>query len=78
MNAKEIGMRIKELRKAHGLTQAQLADQAGTTQNHLGKIEVGMKMPSLELFVELAGCLETTLDYLVLGKINNDILNCNT
>ena len=78
MNAKEIGKRIKELRKAHGLTQAQLAAQAGTTLNHLGKIEVGMKVPSLELFVELAGCLETTLDYLVLGKINNDILNCNT
>ena len=68
INGKEIGKRIRTERKRNGLTQAKLAERLGISLNTIGRIEVGIRMPSIELFVELAELFEVSLDYLILGK----------
>ena len=59
MNAeKELGKKIKKLRKAMGYTQEQLAEQAGTSTNYLGSIETGKKYPSPQMIDKLAKALD--------------------
>ncbi|TVS01042.1 MAG: XRE family transcriptional regulator [Rhodospirillales bacterium] len=47
----DAGTLVRELRTHHGLTQARLADMAGTTQSHLSEIEhgTGKQGPTVEL-----------------------------
>ena len=40
-NMKEVGTRIKQLRKEKGLTQEQLAENLDITAGTIGKIEIG-------------------------------------
>ena len=67
VDSKAIGTRIKALRKAQGLTQAQLAEVLNIADNTLAKIETGARTPSLDLLVELVAYFNVKLDYLVLG-----------
>ncbi|MCC5859668.1 MAG: helix-turn-helix transcriptional regulator [Ectothiorhodospiraceae bacterium] len=46
--------RIRELRKAQGMTQAALADAMGVSRNTINSIEVGRYVPSLPLALRLA------------------------
>jgi transcriptional regulator with XRE-family HTH domain len=39
--AQRIGQRIASLRKLEGISQQELADRAGLTRQHIGKIEKG-------------------------------------
>jgi transcriptional regulator with XRE-family HTH domain len=68
IDAKEIGQRIKGLRKERGITQEQLAAMLGVTVNYLSRIEPGIRRASLDLLVDIALLFDTTLDYLVLGR----------
>lgn len=68
INAKEIGQRIKKLRIEHKMTQQQLADKLGVSKNHISKIEPGMKVPSLDLFIVISDVFGVSLDYLIVGK----------
>jgi transcriptional regulator with XRE-family HTH domain len=55
-----MGKRIKKLREARGLTQAELADKVGVTQVYISSLESGArKNPSLELLRKLAKALKT-------------------
>lgn len=56
--------RIKALRKEHGLTQEQLAEQLGVAANTIARIETGNRGISIDLAIELVVCFETTLDYI--------------
>ena len=60
---KESGKRIKELRKAKGLTQEKLSEKIGISCQ-------GLKINGarIDTFVYLAEVLDTTIDYLVLGR----------
>jgi transcriptional regulator with XRE-family HTH domain len=44
---------VREARKRASLTQAQLADRAGTTKSALARIESGRVAPTFERIVEL-------------------------
>jgi transcriptional regulator with XRE-family HTH domain len=44
---------VKEARKRAGITQAELAERAGTTQSAIARIESGRTAPSLERLSEL-------------------------
>lgn len=68
VDSKEIGRRIKEIRKDNGMTQQQFADRIGISLNALSKIEPGMRTPSIDLFVVISESFGVSLDYLVLGK----------
>lgn len=53
----EIGSRMRGLRRALGITQAQLAESAGIDASFYGQIERGMNVPSLRTFLAVARAL---------------------
>lgn len=61
------GKRIQQLRKTKGLTQEQFAVKLNISDRHLGKIERGEGTASIDLLVEVAISLNTTLDFLILA-----------
>lgn len=67
-NMAETGQRIKELRLSLGSTQKELADQIGVAQNTIAQYEKGKAETSIEAIISLANILQTTTDYLLLGK----------
>ncbi len=65
---KNIGQRIKELRKKSDITQERLADYLGVTDKAVSKWECGLTMPDLSLIVPLARILHVSTDELLSGK----------
>ena len=62
--AKLIGKRIKELRRASGLSQERLAERIGMDAKYLGFIEQGRGNPTLQVFIKLAETLKIDVDLL--------------
>ena len=63
-----IGKRIARLRKLRHLTQAQLADQIGSTSKHVSEIERGVTGISIDIQIQLSEKLHCSLDYLIKGE----------
>ena len=57
-----IGQRIRKIRKAHGLSQEDLAEKVGISTTHMSHIETGNTKLSLPVFVALADALEVRAD----------------
>ena len=56
-----LGNRVRELRKALGLSQEKLAERIGVDRSYIAHIESGRtKMPSADVITALARALETT------------------
>lgn len=55
------GFRLKEIRTAAGLTQAELAERAGVSRETINTVENGVFIPSTRLAVTLARALGTTV-----------------
>jgi transcriptional regulator with XRE-family HTH domain len=53
----EPGQLIREARERHGLTQAELARRAGTTQTAISRLEAGGRSPSVETLGRLVACM---------------------
>jgi len=53
----QVGKRIARLRKAAGLTQAELAELTGVQPVTIGRIEVGMRAASLDLVFQISEAL---------------------
>ena len=68
LNDREIGQRIRALRKEHRLTQQEFADMLHITKDHYAHIESGGRPAPLYLLADLTDYFDVTLDYLVLGK----------
>jgi len=51
------GGTVRQLRKAAGLSQIELAEKADLTHNYVGEIERGEKLASIETVVRLASGL---------------------
>ena len=64
----EIGKRIGALRKAHNITQENLAEKLGVTSKHISEVERGLSSLSLERCIDLCLLFDCTLDTLVLGS----------
>lgn len=60
-----IGQRIRKFRKAHGLSQEELAEKIGISVTHMSHIETGNTKLSLPVFVKLADTLEVRTDDLL-------------
>ncbi len=54
--------RIKELRRAHKMSQAELADAVGTTRQTITSIEVGKYTASLPLAYKIARHFGLTIE----------------
>lgn len=67
-NLEESGKRIKKLRNTKGFKQEEIAELVGIAQSTYARIESGKKGASIDTLVALAEVLETTLDFIVIGK----------
>jgi transcriptional regulator with XRE-family HTH domain len=52
-----VGKNIRRLRKARGLTQEQLAEEAGMAMRYLSGVERGEENPTLRFLVMIADAL---------------------
>ncbi len=60
-----IAENIKILRKAHSLTQEQMAEALGVTVGAVYKWEAGLSMPEIKLIMEIADFFEISVDTLL-------------
>ena len=58
-------MRLKELRKAKGLTQTQVADELDMPQNTLSQYESGKRKPSRLAISALSKYYGVSINYLI-------------
>jgi transcriptional regulator with XRE-family HTH domain len=62
---KQLGTRIAELRRTHGLTQLQLAEALGLTQQMVASYEVGRRRVPVSLLPDLAQALAVSVEVLI-------------
>lgn len=65
MDAQKVGRRIQEVRKARGLTQAELAQRVELSTKYISNVECGFKMPKLNTFVAIANALQCDANVLL-------------
>lgn len=66
----KMGNRIRQVRKAKGWSQDELAKKCGISMSFLGHIERGTKIMSLETFVHICNVLGASADGLLWGFIH--------
>ena len=66
------GARMATLRRAAGISQAQLAERLGVSPSAIGMYEQGRREPSLDTLVAIADVLGVSLDLLIRGKPDNE------
>ena len=59
-----IGLNIKNARMKSGLTQAQLAEQAGISRSYLAGVEQGNYNPSVKTLVSISRAVQADLNFL--------------
>lgn len=65
MDYYKIGQKIRKIRKAHGLSQEELAEKVGISTTHMSHIETGNTKLSLPVFIDVANALEVRTDDLL-------------
>ncbi len=63
----KIGEQIATLRKAKGITQAELGNRVNVSFQAVSKWERGEALPDVGILVELANVLETSVDNILTG-----------
>ena len=58
-------MRLKELRKAHGISQLKLAMDLGLSQNSISRYETGAHEADYNTLILLANYFDVSIDYLL-------------
>jgi len=64
------GARLKEIRKAKNMSQAELAEAVGTSQSRIADYEAGKTFPTVPVIIRIAKFLNVSADYL-LGLTDN-------
>ena len=63
----KIGRRIRQVRKAKGWSQNDLAERCGISMSFLGHIERGSRIMSMETFANICNALDAGADELLFG-----------
>ena len=58
-------MRLKELRKARGLTPKKTADELSIYQQLYQRYEVGEREPRIDMLIKLDDYFDVSVDYLI-------------
>ncbi len=58
----DVGTRLREVRKAHGLSQSELARRSGVTRQTINSTEMGKNVPTIETLQKLADGLKAELE----------------
>ena len=67
-------MRLKEIRKAKGISQLKLATDLNTNQNTISRYETGEREPGITELIRIADYFNISLDYL-LERTDNPHIN---
>ena len=67
MDMKAVGSQISDLRRAKGMTQAELGERLGVTFQAVSKWERAETLPDTAILPDLAAVLETTVDNILCG-----------
>lgn len=67
---KTIGIKIKELRTAEGISQVMFASTIGVARATLAGYEIGKSEPDIMTLIKIADFFRVSLDYLT-GRMNN-------
>ena len=65
MNVCDFGSVLKQLRKSHGLTQAELGGRVGLSKAVVSKYENGMGFPTFDVLIRIADYFGVTTDYML-------------
>ncbi|MCH5303473.1 MAG: helix-turn-helix transcriptional regulator [Ruminococcus sp.] len=69
---KALGKRIKNKRKEKHLTQEQLSEICDLSAAHIGHIERGTRILSVDVLVRLSKALDVSLDYLLFDVVSDN------
>lgn len=69
----KIGMQIRKHRKAHGLSQEDLAERVNISTTHMSHIETGNTKLSLPVLVGIAAALNVRVDDLLSSPSHSDL-----
>ncbi len=72
----DFGLRLRELRENHKLSQEQLGKKVGRSKSVISSYENNIKFPPAEILVHLAVIFNVSLDYLV-GIDKNEMVSLN-
>ena len=67
MNAKAVGKRLQALRRSAGLTQENVAEALGISDNYVSNIETGRDICSMVVLLGMANLYHASMDY-ILGE----------
>lgn len=67
-----LGKRIKEKRISEKLTQEQLGEMCELSAAHIGHIERGTRILSVDVLFRIAQVLNVSVDYLLFDSVEND------
>lgn len=67
-------MRLKEIRKAKGISQLKLALDLNTNQNTISRYETGEREPGISELIRIADYFDISVDYL-LERTDNPRIN---
>lgn len=67
--------RLKEIRKAKGISQLKLAMDLNTNQNTISRYETGEREPGITELIKLADYFGVSVDYLIERTNNPTMLN---
>lgn len=75
MAKNSFGQKLKQIRKAKNLTQAQLAELAGANEKHISKIETGVYFPTFNTLEKILKALDLTIEDIGVELGNNSTNN---
>lgn len=68
----QLGERVRDTRRDQGKTQAELADEVGTSQSAISQIEAGERSPTYDMIRRLADALGVAPGYLMGGSVRGE------
>ncbi|MCI8484498.1 MAG: helix-turn-helix transcriptional regulator [Lachnospiraceae bacterium] len=72
MEKRVFGQRINYIRKSQKITSEQLAEMCDVNAGHIRQIESGIRLPSLNVFIEICNSLKISPEYL----LENELKEC--
>ena len=67
-------LRLREIRRAKGVSQLKLAMDLNTSQNTISRYETGEREPGIDELIKIADYFNVSVDYLI-GRTENPKIN---
>lgn len=68
-----IGRRMAEIRRAHSMSQEELAEKLEVTPKHISHVECGTSSLSIKNLIEFCNIFNCSLDYIILDKTDTTL-----